>query len=203
MDHWDERYRTTSPEERSWTEAEPSESLARIGAAGLAPDDALLDVGGGASHLVDALVERGYTDLTVLDLAASALDEARRRVAAAHPEARVAWVHADVTAWRPGRTYRLWHDRAVLHFLTGPAERDAYLATLRSATAPGSFVIVATFAPDGPPTCSGLPVARYDVAGLADALGARYALLEGARVEHTTPWGSIQPFTWTLFERRE
>lgn len=203
MDHWDERYRTTSPAERSWTEAEPSASLARIEAAGIDRDDPVLDVGGGAAHLVDALVERGYTDLTVLDLAASALDEARRRVAAAHPGARVAWVHADVTVWRPGRAYRLWHDRAVLHFLTEPDDRDAYLATLRSATAPGSFVILATFAPDGPPTCSGLPVERYDVAGLAAALGARFALLEGARVEHTTPWGSTQPFTWTLFERRE
>ncbi len=202
MTYWDERYRSTVPEERSWTEADPLESLALIDALGLEPSDALIDVGGGASQLVDALLARGFVDLTVLDLAASALDEARARLEDPTLASRVEWIVADVTSWSPVRTYRLWHDRAVFHFLTDAAAREDYVRVLLKATAVGSAVVLATFAPDGPETCSGLPVARHDAEGLATAIGPAFELTRAERVMHTTPWGSTQPFTWAVLERR-
>ena len=202
MTYWDERYRSTVPEERSWTEADPLESLALIDALGLEPSDALIDVGGGASGLVDALIARGFVDLTVLDLAASALDEARARLEDPTLASRVEWIVADVTSWSPVRTYRLWHDRAVFHFLTDAAAREGYVRALLEATAVGSALVLATFSPDGPETCSGLPVARYDAEGLASAIGPAFELTRAERVVHTTPWGSPQPFTWVTATRR-
>ena len=153
MTYWDERYRATSAAERSWTEETPAVSLALIDALSLGPDDPVIDVGGGASRLVDALLARGFGDLTVLDLAASALDEARARLEDPTLASRVEWIVADVTSWSPVRTYRLWHDRAVFHFLTDAAAREDYVRVLLKATAVGSAVVLATFAPDGPETC--------------------------------------------------
>ncbi|HQU25722.1 MAG TPA: class I SAM-dependent methyltransferase [Acidimicrobiales bacterium] len=199
MAFWDERYRATTPEERSWTEPSPTATLEILDRLDLAPTDPIVDVGGGASRLVDALLERGFSDLTVLDLAESALAEARARLGAAAD--RVTWVCADVTAWRPERTYALWHDRAVFHFLIEPAARGAYRDRLERATASGSYAVLATFAPDGPDTCSGLPVTRWAPAELAAEIGDAFEpLLEGRR-EHVTPWGSTQPFTWLVARR--
>lgn len=200
MSYWDERYRATSPDERSWTEPSPASTLEILDRLDLAPDAPVVDVGGGASRLVDALLERGFSDLTVLDLAESALAEARARLGATAD--RVTWVSADVTVWRPARTYALWHDRAVFHFLVEPSARAAYRERLEGATAPGSYALLATFAPDGPATCSGLPVARWDPAELADEIGEGFEPLDAGRHEHTTPWGSTQPFTWLLARRR-
>lgn len=202
MAHWDERYRSTTPVERSWTQDVPAESLDYVDEIGLTWSDPVIDVGGGASRFVDALVDRGFVDLTVLDLASSAIDEACARVADAHPDVPITWVCADVTTWEPTRTYRLWHDRAVFHFLVERAAREAYLDRLTRATAPGSWVILATFAPDGPPTCSGLPVARYDERELTEVLGPHFELARHDHRIHTTPWGATQPFTWALFRRR-
>ncbi len=200
MSYWDERYRATTPEERSWTEPSPTSTLEILDRLDLAPDAPVVDVGGGASRLVDALLERGFSDLTVLDLAESALAEARARLGAA--AGRVTWVGADVTAWEPGRTYALWHDRAVFHFLVEPSARAAYRERLEGATVPGSYAVLATFAPDGPDTCSGLPVTRWAPAELAAEIGDAFEpLLEGRR-EHVTPWGSTQPFTWLVARRR-
>ncbi len=201
MVYWDERYRATAPEERSWTEDEPLESLALLDALGIASDAAVVDVGGGASRLVDALLARGFVDLTVLDVAASALAEARNRIGDPGPAARVEWVVADVTTWSPTRAYRVWHDRAVFHFLTEPSRREDYAQVLLRATDVGSVAVIATFAPDGPETCSGLPVERYDAEALATAIGPRFALVRAERVVHTTPWGSTQPFTWVALRR--
>lgn len=200
MAYWDERYRTTTPEERSWTESSPTATLEILDRLDLAPGAPVVDVGGGASRLVDALLERGFSDLTVLDLAESALAEARARLGAAAD--RVTWVSADVTAWRPERTYALWHDRAVFHFLVEPSARAAYRERLEGATAPGSYALLATFAPDGPTTCSGLPVARWGPRALAAEIGEGFEMLDEGRHEHVTPWGSIQPFTWLLARRR-
>lgn len=203
MTHWDERYRSTAPEERSWTEDEPLESLELIGASGLSPREPVLDVGGGASMLVDALLERGYRDLTVLDVSPVALDEARRRVTDRFPgtAGHVEWIVSEVTSWSPSRVYRLWHDRAAFHFLTDEGSRHAYRSQLERATATGSAVILATFAPDGPETCSGLPVTRWDADGLARELGTGFRVVRHERREHVTPWGGVQPFTWILAVR--
>ena len=153
----------------------------------------VIDVGGGASSLVDHLVARGCTDLTVLDISEVSLAAARARVG---DHAPVAWLQNDVLTWRPQRRFDLWHDRAVLHFLVDPVDQQRYVATLRAALAPAGAAIIATFAPDGPDQCSGLPVARYSVDDLSALLGDAFAVVEASREEHTTPTGALQPFTW-------
>jgi len=196
--HWDRAY-GQGEDSRSWYQDRPVESLRMLDAAGVRPEHGVLDVGGGAARLVDALLHRGYADLSVLDVSATGLGYARARLGAAAD--RVRWLVADVREWRPDRRFHAWHDRAVFHFLTTADDRGRYLATLREATAPGSVAVFGCFAPDGPPSCSGLPVARYDPAGLADTLGPGWHLVTAEREEHTTPAARIQPFTWAAFRR--
>jgi trans-aconitate methyltransferase len=192
--HWQAVWATKAPEAVSWYQPDPATSLALVEAAGTRPDEAVVDVGGGASLLVDRLLDRGFTDLTVLDVAAAALAHGRARLGE-----RVAWVEADVLAWRPGRRFGLWHDRAVFHFLLEDEDQQAYRRVLEAAVAPGGQVILATFAPDGPERCSGLPVRRNDADGLARALGPAFTLLEQRREEHRTPGGALQRFCWCRF----
>ncbi|AHG88131.1 Methyltransferase type 12 [Gemmatirosa kalamazoonensis] len=196
--HWDGIYRTKDLTELSWQQSDAALSLACI--QEMAPDRtaAVIDVGGGASPLVDGLLAAGYRDVTVLDLAPSALARARERLGA-EGAGQVAWLAADVCAapLAPGR-YDVWHDRAVFHFLTEAAERAAYVAQVRRAVRPGGLVLVATFAEDGPARCSGLPVARYSAAALHGAFGEDFALLRQLREVHHTPWGAPQPFTYCL-----
>jgi trans-aconitate methyltransferase len=171
----------------------PQASLELVEALGVPNTAAVVDIGGGTSLLASFLVERGFTDVSVLDISGSALGASKRQLGEAD---HVRMLQADVLAWRPARRYDLWHDRAMFHFLVTEDERDAYVRTLRSAIAPLGFVILATFAPDGPPTCSGLPVVRYSADGLAQVLGDTFDVLETRREEHTTPRGALQPFTW-------
>ncbi|EJZ17436.1 class I SAM-dependent methyltransferase [Rhizobium sp. Pop5] len=199
-EHWDEVYRTKAADSVSWYQPTPEPSLRALDELQLPATAALVDVGGGASSLVDCLIERGWSDLTVLDIAAPALDAAKARLR--DDAARVAWVVADVTVWRPERHYDVWHDRAVFHFLTEAEQRIAYRHALEAATAPSSVVILATFAPDGPERCSGLPVRRYDAAALAAEFGSAFALEREWREEHTTPGGGRQSFQWCVFRRR-
>ena len=191
--HWDDTYVRRGTEGVSWFQAVPTTSLHLIDVLGIPPAAAVIDVGGGASSLVDRLVARGFTDLTVLDISDIALAAARARVGDRAP---VSWVHEDVLAWRPQRRFALWHDRAVFHFLVEPSDQQRYLATLRAALAPAGAAIIATFAPDGPDRCSGLPVARYSADDLSALLGDAFAVVEASREEHTTPTGALQPFTW-------
>lgn len=197
--HWEGIYREKDHTEVSWHQERPVMSLRLMEQAGVAPDEPVIDVGGGASHLVDHLLDRGFSDLTVLDLAASALDQARARLGARAESVR--WLEADATAWEPERTYRLWHDRAVFHFLTEAADRAAYLERLRAAVPPDSFVVIATFAPEGPERCSGLPVVRYSPESLQETLGAGFELVAVQAEEHRTPGGKPQQFTGCLFRR--
>ncbi|MBB6222392.1 class I SAM-dependent methyltransferase [Rhizobium leguminosarum] len=199
-EQWDEVYRTKAPDSVSWYQPAPEPSLRALDELRLPVTASLIDVGGGASSLVDRLVERGWSDLTVLDIAAPALDLAKARLGDA--TARVAWVVDDVTAWRPERQYDVWHDRAVFHFLTEPEQRLAYRRALETGTAQGSAVIIATFAPDGPERCSGLPVQRYDAAALAREFSAAFTLQRDWREEHMTPSGGRQSFQWCVFCRR-
>lgn len=197
--HWDGVYSNKSEAERSWSESVPAASLELITDAGMQLSDAIMDVGGGASRLVDALLERKFTDLTVLDLSSTALEQAAARLGAQAPG--VDWITADIRQWRPERQYRLWHDRALFHFLTAEQDRSAYQETLRQAVASGGCAILAAFAEDGPERCSGLPVRRYSADALAEAAGRDFSLIKSRRVEHHTPWGSIQPFLYGLFRR--
>jgi trans-aconitate methyltransferase len=161
----------------------------------LPADSAIIDVGAGASTLVDGLLADGFNDVSVLDVSAVALETTRRRIGEVDG---YQLLRADVLTWCPPRTYDLWHDRAVFHFLVHPDDRQRYLDVLRSAVRPGGHVIIATFAPDGPQQCSGLPVARYGAEDLGALLGYAFEVVEVRREEHKTPWGATQPFTWVV-----
>ena len=197
--HWDDVYARRSSTEVSWFQAHPAWSLRAIEAAGLDARSAIIDIGGGASTLIDELIGRGFEDLTVLDVSANVLAQVADRLGAA--ASRVQFIRSDVTQFRPARTYSLWHDRAVFHFLTRPNEREAYRLALRSGTAPGSHAVIATFGPQGPTRCSGLDTSRYDAPALARELGAEFELIDSLLDVHTTPGGVQQQFLHTRFRR--
>ena len=199
--HWENVYSTKAPNEVSWFQPEAAMSLGLIGQAAPARESTIIDVGAGASKLVDGLLERGYRSITVLDVSAAALDHARRRLATEVPGAAnsVVWCNADVlTAALPARTFDVWHDRAVFHFLTDATDRAMYVAQVRNALRPNGHVIVATFAEDGPTRCSGLDVHRYSADALQRELGGDFRLAESRREEHHTPWEAMQAFTYCL-----
>ena len=200
VEHWQKVYSDKRPEEVSWYQPAPGPSLAALDRIGLGKADSLVDAGGGASGLVDALLERGWRDLTVVDVAAAALAASRARLGG--KAGLVTWVEADLCAWRPDRTFAVWHDRAVFHFLTSAEARAGYRAALLAATEAGSAVIVAAFAADGPEACSGLPVRRYDAALLAAELGEAFAPVADWRETHRTPSGAGQRFQWCAFSRK-
>jgi SAM-dependent methyltransferase len=169
-----------------------------IGAVALAHDSEIVDVGGGASTLVDELLDRGFERLTVVDLAESSLRVARARLGSRAD--RVRWVKEDARRRHLQCPVDLWHDRAVFHFLIEPADQEAYLSCLREAVRPGGHVIIATFGPQGPQECSGLPVERYDAEKLSRRLGSEFKLLKSLEKVHTTPWGATQQFMYCLFQ---
>lgn len=182
----------------SWHQDRPTVALELLAESGVAAPTSLVDVGGGAGRLVDALVAVGWHDVTVLDVSAVALQLSRRRVG---EDLGVSWVEADVLDWLPDRRYAVWHDRAVFHFLVEPAQRQAYRAVLDTALEPDGLVVAGGFALDGPDQCSGLPVARYSVDGLAEAFGGSFRLVASRREEHRTPQGNVQPFSWVAMRR--
>ena len=198
--HWEDAYRQKPEEMVSWFQLRPAISLALLHAAGIRKDDAIIDVGGGASRLVDYLLAEGFTDISVLDIAESALKQAQKRLGTAAD--KVHWIAADVTQWRPQRKYGLWHDRAVFHFLTDPAARVAYRRNLQTALAAGGIAIIASFAPDGPERCSGLPVQRYSPESLAGELGPKFRLKDHRSEDHQTPAGKLQHFQYSVLEHR-
>jgi SAM-dependent methyltransferase len=196
--HWQNVYQTKDEHDVSWFQEVPTISLDLIRATGVAADASIIDVGGGASRLADVLVAEGYHSVSVLDVSEKALATSRDRLG---PRAEnVAWIVADVTAWQPDKTYDLWHDRAAFHFLTEPADRTAYAGCVRKAVRPGGHVIIATFAPDGPERCSGLPVVRHDAASIGEALGPSFQLIESRRHDHKTPGSTIQRFQFSRFQ---
>ncbi|WP_283742800.1 class I SAM-dependent methyltransferase [Sideroxydans sp. CL21] len=199
-EHWETVYTTKATDEVSWFQPHAQLSLDLIKAATANKDAGIIDVGGGASTLVDDLLAEGYRDLTVLDLSAAALHAARQRLGM--QESKVRWIEADITdVDLPGKRYDVWHDRAVFHFLTTPQQRDAYVRTVFNAVKPGGHVIVATFAEDGPQQCSGLPVMRYRADELHDQFGDAFTLLKHQKEEHHTPAGKVQKFVYCYCRR--
>ena len=195
-EHWEKLYSSMPDSEVSWTQPEPRTSLSLIREA--CPSGRIIDVGGGTSVLADRLLDAGYS-VAVLDISAAALDRARDRL---HTRAdQVLWTVADVTAAPDLGTFDVWHDRAVFHFLTKPADRAAYVALLRGTVPVGGHVIIATFAMDGPEKCSGLPVQRYDGRSLRAELGVGFDLVKSVPEVHLTPWGKPQPFQYSVFGR--
>jgi len=197
--HWEGVYTKKGENEVSWFQESPAPSLQLIAQVGATPASAIIDIGGGASRLVDNLIEQGFEDVTVLDLSEAALEAAKARLGGS--AAQVQWIVADATVWEPLKAYDIWHDRAAFHFLTEDRDRAAYIARLERALKVGGYAIIATFALDGPERCSGLPVVRYDPASLGQTLGRAFQLVDTRRQIHATPWGSEQSFQFSLFRR--
>ena len=197
--HWQNVYATKAEKEVSWFQENPAPSLEFIAAAGIARDASIIDVGGGASRLVDSLLEKGFQRIAILDLSANALEEAKKRLGRRADD--IDWIAADVTSWEPSNTYDLWHDRAAFHFLTEAADRDAYVVRLKKAVRSGGHVIIATFALDGPERCSGLPIVRYDPEALTRTLGPAFDLVDSREHDHFTPGGNTQRFQFSRFRK--
>lgn len=200
--HWEQTHSARGPHEVSWYQASPEPSLSLIREAGAAKDDAIIDIGAGASTLVDHLLDAGYARVTCLDIAAPALAISRARLGSARAAA-ADWIVADITQWAPARAqYAVWHDRAAYHFLTTDADRRAYAHAAATAVRPGGAAIIATFASDGPLRCSNLDVRRCDSAMIEEDLGDSFVVESEMRRAHTTPWGAEQKFAWFTLRRR-
>lgn len=193
--HWETVYSTKAPDAVSWYVPHLDHSLSYIQRTGLPKSASIIDVGGGESTLVDDLLDASFVDVTVLDISSKALGVCQERLGARASTVR--WITADVLdAPLPDGAFDIWHDRAVFHFLTGEAQRKAYVAGVVRSLRPGGFAIVGTFGPEGPAQCSGLPVARYGAEELHDEFGARFTLVDKSMQLHRTPWGAPQQFVY-------
>jgi SAM-dependent methyltransferase len=198
--HWQSVYLSKGEQEVSWSQPDPQPSLGLIEKFAHGTGASIVDIGGGASRLVDCLLHGGFREITVLDLSEAALEAAKHRLGPAG--AAVRWVAADVTAWLPPQPFDLWHDRAAFHFLVEEKDRRAYVDRLSSGVKAGGHAIIATFAPDGPEKCSGLPVQRYDPEHLSKIIGPGFDLVEQQAHRHITPWGAPQSFQFSVLRRR-
>ncbi len=193
--HWERTYSSKDASQMSWYQPHLRLSLDLIQRAGIGPEDRIVDVGGGASTLVDDLLDRGYCNITVIDVSSTALEIAKRRLGSRAALAK--WIVDDVLH-TPMPQCQLWHDRAVFHFLTNPADRHAYISQLRHALIPGGFAVLSTFSLDGPHKCSGLEVCRYSVDTLLGELGSGFRVLASMPENHRTPSGVTQSFLYCL-----
>src|SRR3954451_16496643 len=198
--HWEHVYSTKAETGVSWYQDEPRLSLELIGAVAPAGGGRIIDVGGGASVLVDRLLDLPFGEIAVLDISETALGKARARLG--ERAGRVRWVIADVTEAPELGAFDVWHDRAVFHFLTDPDDRRSYVEPTRQTVPEGGHLIIATFADDGRKRCSDLDVCRYNARSLASELGEVFSLVREARESHTTPWGSSQAFFYGVFKRQ-
>jgi SAM-dependent methyltransferase len=197
--HWEQVYEGKSPLEVSWFQAEPSQSLRLIQNTGIAKADHIVDVGGGASVLVDRLQGCGFENLTVLDISSGAIEHAKRRLGEAADN--VEWHEADITVFDPPHSYALWHDRAVFHFLTQQSDREKYVEVMKHAVPTNSHIILATFSIGGPEKCSGLDIVQYDASKLLNVLGDEFRIVEVVDEVHMTPGNREQNFSYFRLER--
>ena len=198
--HWEEIYSTKPPTEVSWYQTSPSLSLELIEATAIEKGQGIIDVGGGTSMLVDCLLDEGYEDLAVLDLSGRSLEIARARLGDRKDD--VEWYESDATEFRSPRRFHLWHDRAVFHFLTDERDRREYVNVLREALMPEGYLVMATFAIDGPKKCSGLDTVQYDAESMSLELGDEFVLMKNVDETHVTPGDSEQKFTYFLYQRK-
>lgn len=196
-EHWEKIYNEKSPLEVSWYQSEPHISLELIAKTECSKDSAIIDVGGGASVLVDRLLENGYQHLAVLDIASNAMAYAKHRIGAKASD--VEWFEADVTTFSPPHQFDVWHDRAVFHFLTDATDRNKYLRVLKHTLRPGGHLIIAAFALEGPQKCSGLDIVQYDSDNITRELGDSFSLVEECHEVHMTPAHKEQMFTYFRF----
>jgi len=197
--HWEDVYTKKTPTEVSWYQIEPTISLELIKSIGIDHTSKIIDVGGGASVLVDKLLDQGFQNLTVLDISSKSLDFAKERLG--ELAVQVSWIEADVTEFDPPQKYDLWHDRAVFHFLTDPNDRKKYVRNMEKVLNPRGHAIIAAFAIDGPPKCSGLDVERYSPEKMKNELGDSFELIKSIKEVHVTPWDSEQKFIYCYFKK--
>ena len=198
--HWDNAYASKSVHERSWSESGDSDALAELFASGIGNQDAVIDIGGGSSIFVDSLLSNYYSNVSVLDISSAAIDEAKHRTGSSGKT--VSWIVGDVLTWNPPNTYRYWNDRAVFHFLVDPLDQQKYVQKVRDATSSGSHIVIATFSPEGPESCSGLPVQRWSAEQLSSLFAELCTVVSQTNYEHVTPWGSTQSFMRLHLQRR-
>ncbi len=199
LKHWQNVYQAKKPNEVSWHQESSSQSLDLIKKT-IGNDHSIIDVGGGASILVKQLFDEDFKDLTVIDISDQALNYAQEQLG--NDACKINWICADITEHEFTRKYDFWHDRAVFHFLTKEADREKYKQGLNKALAPGAYLLLATFALDGPDKCSGLEVERYDAEKLQNELANNFVLLQSINETHVTPWGSEQKFIYCLFKKQ-
>lgn len=195
--HWENIYSNNTPHKVSWYQESPRLSLQLIHNANIAHDAAIIDVGAGASHLVDSLLQQGYNNLSVLDISAHALNQAQKRLG--ESAKNIHWHEQDITRFKPEQLFTLWHDRAVFHFLTQAKDRENYKKVLHSALKPQCHLIIAAFAIGGPTKCSGLEIVQYDANKISDTLGASFELIEEKTETHVTPADIEQQFCYFRF----
>lgn len=197
--HWDEVYDTKPCTEVSWYEPMPENSLTCIAECHLEKDAPIIDIGGGDSFLAEFLLAQGYSDITIVDISEKAIQRAQQRLGERADQLK--WIVADVTEFKPEKKYQLWHDRAAFHFLTTDAEVEKYLQTLRESVAPGGFVILGTFSDKGPDKCSGLPIKKYSVGEMQKLFSEGFITMNCKNVDHETPSGKTQNFTFCTFKK--
>ncbi|HWB27657.1 MAG TPA: class I SAM-dependent methyltransferase [Chitinophagaceae bacterium] len=200
-EHWQKVYETKKPDEVSWTQVVPETSLAFIRSFQLPKPARIIDIGGGDSKLVDYLLEEGFEHITVLDISQEALTRAKNRLGA--NAKKITWIAEDVRDFKPLGTFDLWHDRAAFHFLTDEADIAAYVRTLIDSLVPGGYLVMGTFAENGPEKCSGLPVQRYSETSLAKRLGGGFQKIGCLHDNHITPFGTTQDFLFCSFQKTE
>lgn len=198
-EHWAAVYRDKLSTDVSWFQDEPVVSLKLIEAAVHHSSASIVDVGGGASMLVDRLLARNFTALTVLDISENALDVASSRLGSTASD--VTWIVTDLLEWEPPQEFDVWHDRAVLHFLTEPDAQTRYSEVVKRTVMPGGHAIIGTFATDGPTHCSGLEVAQHDQTSISALFGSAFELVDFLAEDHTTPTGAVQRFSWFVMRR--
>lgn len=198
--HWQRVYSEKMPTEVSWYQPVPEKSLHLIRGTGVARTEPILDIGGGASTLVDHLHADGYTDITVMDISGKALERSRARLG--ETADAMHWIESDVTAFEPQCRYALWHDRAVFHFLTDATDRGKYIDVIERALKPGGYFVLATFGPEGPERCSGLEIRRYGIEQLRELFGGRFKLGGYELEQHVTPMGSTQQFLYSWWQAK-
>jgi methyltransferase family protein len=197
--HWNSRFTNTDPEALTWFDPEAEATMRLLGRFGGANFSGLIDVGAGNSRLVDALLDTGADDLTLFDISDAALAQTRDRLGPRTED--VTFISGDIRDWQPERQWTIWHDRAVFHFMVSDEDQAAYISALDLATRAGALILLATFSPEGPEKCSGLPVARHDGQSLSNRLGRGYRLLHEERRDHITPGGTAQNFTHAVFRK--
>ena len=198
--HWEKVYQEKEPTQASWYQIDPVLSLDLIALTGVGRMERIIDIGGGASVLVDKLLNKGFKDVTVLDISAKAIQYARERLG--KPAEEVTWIEEDITQFNPSHQYDLWHDRAVFHFLTNPLDRKKYIEVMQDAVKSKGYAIIATFALEGPPKCSGLNVERYNPKKLIQEVGIFFELIKSVEETHRTPWQSEQKFVYCVFKKQ-